>query len=358
MLANRSDRSNRPDVRAKWLRPTIGLAAILATALIAVFVRQFAESQARHSPDEAPARVLFVAFVDDASDERGRSSFDRLRGALRSPNAKRTASYSLDYVQVVVDGPQTIDEKLRELVESKPAVIVATSHDVLEAAKAATQSIPILFMSYADPVETGNVRSIAEPGVRRTGFTFHVPMLPKAVELLLDGYPATKRIGLLVDSLAARQPSHSRELSQARNAFPVQIEAFTADNKEELADVLEGERGRAIDAWYFPMGAAIWYDQEAVLRMMAATGKPVLYDRTSFVRDGGLMAYEARIADPFRIWASQLLLILHGVDAATIPIERPSEFELALNLDAIAADKRLRPSKNIVERANVLFGAE
>jgi hypothetical protein len=70
------------------------------------------------------------------------------------------------------------------------------------------------------------------------------------------------------------------------------------------------------------------------------------------------MAYEARIADPFRIWASQLLLILHGVDAATIPIERPSEFELALNLDAIAADKRLRPSKNIVERANVLFGAE
>ena len=85
-------------------------------------------------------------------------------------------------------------------------------------------------------------------------------------------------------------------------------------------------------------GAALWANKAAVIHMMASTSKPVLYDRTSLVRDGALMSYEARIVDPFRIWANQLLLILDGVDAATIPVERPSQFELALNLDAIASD--------------------
>ena len=81
----------------------------------------------------------------------------------------------------------------------------------------------------------------------------------------------------------------------------------------------------------------------------------MLYDRTTLVRDGGLMSYEARIVDPLGIWANQALLILAGADAGTIPIERPSQFELALNLDVIASDQRLRPTKTLIQRANVLF---
>jgi len=125
-----------------------------------------------------------------------------------------------------------------------------------------------------------------------------------------------------------------------------------------VARILRGARARSMDAWYVPVGAALWYDEDAVIRLMASTTKPVLYDRTYLVRDGALMSYEARIVDPFRIWANQLLLILDGVDAATIPVERPSQFELALNLDAIASDPRLRPSKRLIRWANVLFSAK
>src|SRR6185437_1151710 len=199
------------------------------------------------------------------------------------------------FVQVVVGGPQTIEGTLRELVHKKPAAIVATSDDVLQAAKAATQSIPILFMTYADPVAAGDVRSIAAPGVRRTGFTFHVPMLPKAIELLVDGYPAVKHIGVLVDSLAASQPGQRRQFQEARSAFAREVQVFVADNEQQLADILRSETARSMDAWFVPAGAALWNNKGAVIRLMAGTSKPVLYDRTSLVRDGALMSYEARI---------------------------------------------------------------
>ncbi len=163
---------------------------------------------------------------------------------------------------------------------------------------------------------------------------------------------------MLVDSLAARQPGQLRQIQEARGAFAREIQMFVADDEKQLADILRGATARSMDAWYVPVGAALWYDQDAVIRMMASTTKPVLYDRTYLVRAGGLMAYEARIVDPFRIWANQLLLILDGVDAATIPVERPSQFELALNLDVIASNSRLRPSKTLVQRANVLFSAQ
>ncbi|MGH6738740.1 MAG: ABC transporter substrate-binding protein, partial [Bradyrhizobium sp.] len=197
--------------------------ATLAFAGLAV-VNEFGEPARPVSGDET-RRVFYVSYVDEPDDDRGRINFGRLKDALDSLDANgKTAPFALDFVQVVVGGPQTIDGTLRQLVQRKPAAIVATSDDVLQAAKAVTQSIPIVFMSYGDPVAAGDVRSIAAPGVRRTGFTIHVPMLQKAIELLVDGYPAAKHIGVLVDSLAASQPGQRRQFQEARSAFAREIQ--------------------------------------------------------------------------------------------------------------------------------------
>lgn len=360
MVAKRLEPLHPPNGRAERVRRAAILAGALAALAFAgaAVVNEFGEPARLASGDEA-RRVFYVSYVDEADDDRGRINFGRLKDALNSLDANgTTAPFVLDFVQVVVGGPQTIAGTLSELVQRKPAAIVATSDDVLQAAKAATQSIPILFMSYGDPVETGDVRSIAAPGVRRTGFTIHVPMLQKAIELLIDGYPAAKHIGVLVDSLAASQPGQRRQFQEARSAFARDVQVFVADNEQQLDDILRAETARSMDAWIVPAGAALWANKEAVIHLMASTSKPVLYDRTSLVRDGALMSYEARIVDPFRIWANQLLLILEGVDAATIPVERPSQFELALNLDAIASNPRLRPSKRLIQWANVLFSAK
>jgi ABC-type uncharacterized transport system substrate-binding protein len=356
MLANRPPMPNSQHGRAKGLsRRAAGLVALALAALAVLLINHSGDSSTAW---KAPAaRIVYVSYVDDPNDGRGRANFERFKEALSHLDAGRKSAWTLDFMQVVVGATPGIEDAMRDLVRTRPKVIIATSDDVLQAAKRATADIPILFMSYTDPVAAGEVLSIAAPGVNRTGFTFHVPMLQKAMEILFDAYPASTHVGVLVDSLTARQPHHEREIQEARTALPLQIDTFVVDNKQQLADVLARKDAEFIDAWYVPAGAALWYDRDAVIRAMAGTRRPVLYDRTAFVRDGGLMAYEARLVDPLRVWASQLLLILDGVDVASIPVERPSEFELSLNLGAISRDECLRPSKAILRRVHTLVPA-
>jgi len=354
MLARVSAWPNCPKVRA--FRPiSIAMAVVMGTAILLLLgattsAPRGGVTQARN----APQRVVYVSYVDDPNDDRGLADFKRLDRALDGFRARATTSFTLEFVQVAVGGPLTIDAKMRDIVATRPAVIVATSGDVLEAAKRATQAIPILFVSHNDPVQAGHVRSIALPGVKRTGFTFYLPMLQKAIELLIDAYPDTASIGVLADSDMVAEPAMSRELAAARDAFGIDIELFAVDNKDQLREVLRSRAGSRIQAWYFPFGAALWHQREAALELMARTGKPALFNRTYLVRQGAPMSYEAQVVDPFRVWARQLLLILNGADAATIPVERPSRFELALNLATIERNEHLRPSKKVIQWANVL----
>lgn len=353
MLAKRARELHRPFGRPKWAiaLPLVAAAVIAAAGWLAASSVDRALQPTAVAGRSLP-RVVYVSYVDDATDERSIAVFERLSAHVAALDPKRRTPLALEFVTVVIGQGPTIEESLRAIAATNPAVIVATSHDVLEAAKLATSRIPLLFLSHADPVEAGHVRSIAAPGVPRTGFTFHAPTLEKAVELLLDGYPRTRKVGIVVDALAARQVSTARAVHAAQTALHLKVELVVAHDSRELAQALARSTAQSIDAWYVPSGAALWNDRVAVMTMLNGTGKPVLYDRIARVREGGLMAYEPRLVDPIGIWASQLLLIVQGVDAASIPIELPSRFELALNLD-VAAQDRLRPSTDLVERVDV-----
>ena len=359
MLTRRLKASNRQHGRAKRLRHlALAIGALGGTTAVLVLGLQIANPLAAATVERKVQRAVYVAYMDDPKDERGRLTYRRLAAALDAAKAQAATPISLEFVQIVVGTQPTIDEVMRGLVETRPAAIIATSDDVLQAAKAATESIPILFVSYRNPVVAGEVRSIAAPGVNRTGFTFYAPMLAKATELLIDGYPASKHIGVLVDSTTAREPGFLYELREARAGDTASIDFFVADDPRQLAAVLRDAEARGVDAWFVRTGAALWNDQKAVIDMMARTSKPVLYDRIRFVRHGGLMAYEARVVDPFRIWANQLLMIAGGTDIATIPVERPSQFDLALNVDVIRSSIVLRPSKALLLRANLLVATQ
>ena len=332
--------------------------ALGGTAVVLLLCVQIAAPLGASTIERKVQRAVYVAYMDDPNDERGWLTYRRLAAALDAAKAQAGTRISLEFVQAVVGTRPTIDEVMRGLVETQPAAIIATSDDVLQAAKAATQSIPILFVSYRNPVVAGEVRSIAAPGVNRTGFTFYAPMLAKAIELLADGYPASRHIGVLVDSTTAREPDFLYELREARAGVAVQFDFFVADDPRQLAAVLRDAEARGVDAWFVRTGAALWNDQKAVIDMLAHTSKPVLYDRIRFARNGGLLAYEARIVEPFRIWANQLVMIAEGTDVATIPVERPSQFDLALNVDVIRASAALRPSKALLLRANLLVATQ
>jgi len=305
---------------------------------------------------EAQWRVVYVSYVDTPQDTRGRDDFRKFRDAVAGRRGQGAISLSIEFAEVAGDGPKPIVDLMRRVISSRPDAIVASSYMVLEAAKGLTQSVPILFMSHADPVELGHVKSIAAPGVNRTGFTFYTPILAKSLELLAEAYPRVKSVGIVADSALLESPGFARELEQARSSLELRVAVFLAENQDQLAKLLSRDEARIMDAWYVPTTDVIWNDQDATLALMAESTKPVLYDRTALARKPGSMSYEARVLDPFSVWAAQLILMMDGVDPRTIPIERPSAFELAVNVEGASRSSSATPSKSIVKRADLVIG--
>lgn len=301
-------------------------------------------------------RVVYVSAVDSPSDRRGQKDYERFCSAVLVRRGATPIPLSIEFAEVTEAGREPTLRVMRDVVASNPDAIVASSYEVLEIAKGLTETIPVLFMSHADPVELGHVQSIAAPGVYRTGFTFYVPILAKSLELLLEAYPHVHRVGIVVDPALLESAGFARELAQARHDLALRIDAFLAVSKDELARTLRRPDAQVIDAWYLPTTDVLWSDREATLALMEQTQKPVLYDRTALARKAGAMSYEAHVVDPFGLWAAQVLLILDGTDTRFIPIERPSSFELAVN---VGGQDRARPTpaKSILKRADVIVAA-
>ena len=329
--------------------------AILVAGVFVVF--GIMRSAGPIAATEPIVRVAYVSFLELASDDRGQRDFVRFRATLDGLEQAARKNIVLELVEVAQDRGDAIDAIMRDIVLARPAAIIATSQAVLEAAQRATDDIPVLFVAHCDPVAAGYVRSIAAPGVKRTGFTFHAPLAEKAIELLHDAFPGVRRVGVLADSVLARSEDFRRELRHAGAQLHLELRVLVANDGSELGTVLQRPEAATVDGWFVPVNDALWNDEAAVLARMRDTHKPVVYERTQLARKGGLMSYEARLGDPFRILASQLLLVLDGVDPATIPVERPSRFELAINLAAAGAEPQLRPRASVLKRANVVFAA-
>lgn len=303
----------------------------------------------------AQPRVVFVSYVDDPSDVRLYRDFQAFGDAVRRLDPELANRIDLEFVQASVDRGESIDVVMRRVVASRPAVIVASSDDVLDAARATTADVPVVFASHADPVAAGYVKSIAVPGVPRTGFTFCLPLTQKMLEILASAYPNVRRVGIIADHLRADASGFVADVNAAREALGLDVSVFVATTATDVERVLQTASAAGIDAWYVPVGEALWNDEGRVLDLMEGSQKPVLYERTRLARRAGALAYEPRVSDPIVILATQSILVLRGADPATIPVERPSEFELSINVADAAWIVAARPSKPLVKRANKLF---
>ena len=300
--------------------------------------------------------VVYVSAVDAPEDGRNRLDFEHFQRAISRARAPKAVSVDLQFAEAIGPGTGPAVALMRSVVATHPDAIIASSYVVAEAAKGATDSIPILFMSHEDPIELGHVLSIAHPGVNRTGSTYYLPILAKSIEVLTQAYPRAAHVGIVVDNTLMHSKGFAKELKAARERNGISIHTFLASTVDELRTMLASPLGKTMDAWYVPTTDVIWSGRSKVMSMMAQAHVPVLYDRTAQVQLPGSMSYEAHLRDPLAIWADQLMLILSGVDPKTIPVEQPSIFELAVALPKSSADSDLAPTSAIVLRANVIVG--
>jgi putative ABC transport system substrate-binding protein len=245
----------------------------------------------------------------------------------------------------------------RELVEEGNAVIVTTTDAVVRIVAREAPRTAIVMVNAADPVGNGLVASLAHPGGNVTGLTNLSPEITgKRVQLLRECVPAISRLGYLWNPALAGASDVLDEVRLAAGRFHLELQPLEARGKEELAPALAWLAGRGASGLLVQAPNPLFYTERTLLCGLAAERRlPAMFNRVEYVEAGGLLSYGPDVPEMYRRSAAYVHRILEGAKPADLPVEQPSKFELAVNLDTARTLGISVPSA-LRERADRLIG--
>ncbi len=221
-----------------------------------------------------------------------------------------------------------------DLVRKGVAVIVAggTGNSVM-AAKRATQNIPIVFVSSADPVRSGIVASLGHPGSNVTGVSFDfTEQLARQLEVLHE-------LALqLVSVVALVNPEHSnmavqlQYLSDTAKRIGVQVQILNASGEAAFKAALDEIAQRRADAMLVANDGFLNSKRDALVALTTSYAIPTIFGNREFVEAGGLMSYGPSLVEAYRRAGIYVGRILKGENPADLPVQHPIELELVINL--------------------------
>jgi putative ABC transport system substrate-binding protein len=220
-----------------------------------------------------------------------------------------------------------------ELVQLKIDVLVVSSTPGALAAKNATKTIPIIFFGVTDPVGAGLVPSLARPAGNITGLTNVAAVLSgKRLELLKETLPRLSRVAVLWDPKVLGSVPQWKESQLPAKQLGIQlhsVEVSSADKYRAAFNTAIAAGSTALAVTLNPLANS---NQKQVVSLAASHRLPAIFPRADFVESGGLMSYGPMIAAEGRDAARLVDKVLRGAKPADIPVERPTKFELVINL--------------------------
>jgi putative ABC transport system substrate-binding protein len=220
-----------------------------------------------------------------------------------------------------------------ELVRLKVDVIVTSSTPAIQAAKQATGTIPIVMAFSGDPVGTGLVASLAKPGGNITGLSDIGPEISgKQLELLKEAFPTISRVAFFLNPSNQSNRLRLKATEVTAGELKVQIQALevrSANDFEKAISTISKGQAQALMTVRDP---AIYANQTRILEFAAENRLPTMHMDKEPVEAGGLMSYGPNVPDLFRRAAAYVDKILKGQKPADLPVQRPTKFELVINL--------------------------
>jgi putative ABC transport system substrate-binding protein len=244
-----------------------------------------------------------------------------------------------------------------ELAQRRVAVIATGGPPSVFAAKAATKTIPIVFVVGEDPVKLGLVTSLARPGGNLTGINFFaVELAAKRLELLRELVPGAASIATLVNptNVAASQ-STLRDVEQAARAMGLHTQVFNVRSIGEIDAAFATFAHERPDG-LFVANDPFFIDRRVQLAQLAARhALPAIHQDRLFAEVGGLMSYGASVGDAWRQVGVYTGRVLKGAKPANLPVEQPTKFELVINastarmLGLAVPEKLLATADEVIE---------
>jgi len=220
-----------------------------------------------------------------------------------------------------------------DLVRSQCAVIITGGNAPTFAVKTATSSVPIVFVTGEDPVNTGLVASINRPTGNATGVTFYGgALVAKQLEVLREVVPKATEIGMLVNPTSPAAQEQSRNAQVAASVLGLKIHILNASNERDIEAAFATFAQRRVEALIFGGDALFTGQRERLVTLAARHAMPAVYNLREFVAAGGLISYGASSSQAYRQAGIYAGRILKGEKPSDLPVILPSKFELVINL--------------------------
>ena len=271
------------------------------------------------------------------SDPARRSQLAAFRGALAKLGWREGSNLGIE-VRWGAD-PELCARYAAELVALGPEVLLADSSPSLEALHRQTRTIPIVFVTVADPVGQGFVANLAHPGGNITGFSvFDAPMASKWLEMLTQITPPVTRVAMLFNPATTPYANLILQaMEEAAPSFAVAVRAAPVNSDSEVDAMMaalarEGRGGVLVLTSIFTAT-----NRDAIITLAARHRLPAVYAFPFFAEAGGLMSYGVDVADVHRRAADYVNRILNGDKPGDLPVQTPTKFHLVINLKTARA---------------------
>ena len=303
----------------------------------------------------APVRKLGLIMPSRAGDPYGQQLHQTLTAALGQLGWVEGVNISL-MTRWSGGEPELAQQYAKELVSAEPDLILAGSTIGLDAARLATSTIPIVFVGVSDPVAAGFIDSLAKPNGNITGFTsFDVETGGKWLEILRSIIPATRRIGVLMDPDYPGYVTRWAGISNLGTTLRVELSQVAiragADLEKAVSEFAkEPNRGLVVLS-----SALTSANSRLIIELVQKYRLPTIYPFSFFVRQGGLISYGLNSRDLYSRSAGYVDRILKGAKPADLPVQRPTKYEMFVNLSTARAlgltipDKLLQMADEVIE---------
>jgi len=301
---------------------TAGLIAVLA---LGILVAPLAAQQPKHVPRIGFLNLRPGPNAWDAAFQQGLHDLGWVEG--------QNIVFEYRWAAGRVDRLPALAE---ELVRLHVDVIVAGATPVIQAAKHATTTIPIVMAISADAVDAGLVKSLAHPGENVTGLSFlDTELSAKRLELLKEALPQLSRVAVLrhvTSTIAAL-----RAVESAGRSLGVLLQVHEVQSPEDFDQAFHAMRQEGSEALNVLASPILFAHRKTLIELAAQHRLPAVYQWREFVEEGGLMSYAASPADMYRRAAAYVDKILKGAKPGDLPVEQPMKFELVINLKTAKA---------------------
>jgi putative ABC transport system substrate-binding protein len=278
------------------------------------------------------AAVPVIGYLSSLRQADSAHFDDALRRGLADAGYVEGRNVAIDY-RWITERYDPLPAMAAELVQRQVAVIFASGPPAVLAAKAATASIPIVFVTGADPLKFGFVSSFSRPSGNITGIWMVTTVLAeKRLQLVHDLLPKAELVALLVNPTSPVAEPQVRDAQAAARALGLKLNIVTAVTESDFDQVFATLAAQRADALFVSADPFFSSRREHFVALAARHTIPTIYEFREFVEAGGLMSYGTVLADGYYRGGLYVGRILKGAKPSELPVEQMNKLELVINL--------------------------